>query len=379
MNRIRFQFFDLSVDLASTDDEFLDRFLRLYHHFQVEDFPSSATSQLAIVYTKPAHGAAAGTLTLDGMDWPLGPAMRYEGPVYEFLLKQIYERVRSHLLIHASGVNLGGQGVLFIGNSGFGKSTLALSLVSRGAQFLSDEVGALNRVDATVTPFPRSLRMSDASVGLAGLERLKDGGEMWWDKWLLDPGQVRPDVLSRPVPLGGLVFLTASPATETVVARTQQAVSSLAFLLDRRSELVAARAATLEGVQTVHWDEGADEGFGNLILEGPALGSAAVEVERFCREHRICVLDVGPSEAPAPRFDQAPEWNPLPARFALGLLVDQYLPGRGARLLTEDFGGQAGRLMLELARLVRGVPCYQLRVGNLADTVERVESVFRRA
>ncbi|MEM7236630.1 MAG: serine kinase [Pseudomonadota bacterium] len=42
-------------------------------------------------------------------------------------------------LFHASAVDIGGQGVLILGQAGAGKSTLALELLSRGAALVADD------------------------------------------------------------------------------------------------------------------------------------------------------------------------------------------------------------------------------------------------
>ncbi len=49
--------------------------------------------------------------------------------------------------IHATCVAIGARGVLLTGPSGIGKSDLALRLMDRGAQLVSDDYTALTRVD----------------------------------------------------------------------------------------------------------------------------------------------------------------------------------------------------------------------------------------
>jgi serine kinase of HPr protein (carbohydrate metabolism regulator) len=46
--------------------------------------------------------------------------------------------------IHATAVAIAGQGVLLIGKSGSGKSDLALRLIDRGAQLVSDDYTAVS-------------------------------------------------------------------------------------------------------------------------------------------------------------------------------------------------------------------------------------------
>lgn len=65
-------------------------------------------------------------------------------------------RMRSDtIFFHASTVGIGGQGIMFIGAGGAGKSTTALALAARGHDFLGDEVGAYLPASGHLTPFRR--------------------------------------------------------------------------------------------------------------------------------------------------------------------------------------------------------------------------------
>ena len=57
-------------------------------------------------------------------------------------------------VLHASAVARNGEAVAFLGRSGSGKTSLALSLCRRGAEFLTDDVLALERVDGELIGHP---------------------------------------------------------------------------------------------------------------------------------------------------------------------------------------------------------------------------------
>lgn len=65
------------------------------------------------------------------------------GPVLGVLLQQ-----RGLLVLHGSAVAVNGSAVAFIGNKGFGKSTTAAALCSRGHAFVADDIVALEIRDA---------------------------------------------------------------------------------------------------------------------------------------------------------------------------------------------------------------------------------------
>ncbi|WP_276134902.1 hypothetical protein [Polluticoccus soli] len=59
---------------------------------------------------------------------------------------------RNLLALHASAVNVNGKAVLFSGNSGVGKSTLALGFLKKGYEVINDDISAI-QFDADSVPF----------------------------------------------------------------------------------------------------------------------------------------------------------------------------------------------------------------------------------
>lgn len=90
------------------------------------------------------------------------------------LLDQILPRALSELgelVIHASCSVIDGRGVLFLGDSGWGKSTLASLLRQRGHPTLSDDCVVLRIHQGQVQAIPTypSLRLFDDSAAQAGI------------------------------------------------------------------------------------------------------------------------------------------------------------------------------------------------------------------
>ena len=81
---------------------------------------------------------------LAGTDFHVVRAL-LQGRLMACLLRQ-----RGCLPLHASGIEIGGQGVLFIGESGAGKSTTAAAFYTRGHHVLTDDLGAVSVVDGRV-------------------------------------------------------------------------------------------------------------------------------------------------------------------------------------------------------------------------------------
>lgn len=67
----------------------------------------------------------------------------------------------SHIQIHASCVDFNGRGVLISGSHGAGKTTLALTAISKGLKALTDDITILSKDLKTVIGFPRPFKLTD--------------------------------------------------------------------------------------------------------------------------------------------------------------------------------------------------------------------------
>lgn len=79
--------------------------------------------------------------------------------------------------LHASCVAIGGRGVLITGRSGSGKSDLALRLIDRGAELVSDDYTLVRRVGSHLlarAPDTIAGKMEIRGVGLVELPALAD-------------------------------------------------------------------------------------------------------------------------------------------------------------------------------------------------------------
>lgn len=86
------------------------------------------------------------------------------GPVLTLLLRQ-----RGLLVLHASGVITPVGAIAFLGNSGWGKSTLANAFYNQGYSLLTDDVMAItieNGIPITFPAYPHVKLMSDAASAL---------------------------------------------------------------------------------------------------------------------------------------------------------------------------------------------------------------------
>lgn len=74
------------------------------------------------------------------------------------------EALKAHLLFHAAVIEKDGTTVIFPGEAGSGKTTLAAALLANGCRFFSDELAVINLNDLYVSPLPLPMSIKPGSV-----------------------------------------------------------------------------------------------------------------------------------------------------------------------------------------------------------------------
>jgi len=89
-------------------------------------------------------------------------------PYVEWAMNWEVPRVMpEYLQLHASSMEIDGQGVVFPGDSGNGKSTLTIGLLSRGWRYLCDEFAMIHHKTLELNPYPRAICLKRPSFPIA--------------------------------------------------------------------------------------------------------------------------------------------------------------------------------------------------------------------
>lgn len=90
-----------------------------------------------------------------------------QGVIFAALMSQ-----RGMMVLHASAIELGGKGIVVIGDKGQGKTTLGLKLLSSGGRLLSDDVTALSfeQGRAMIHPGPPVIKAWPDALGYVGVD-----------------------------------------------------------------------------------------------------------------------------------------------------------------------------------------------------------------
>lgn len=162
---------------------------------------------------------------------PLTPedlATYFLGPVMGFLLRQ-----RHTTSLHASCVQISGQGIAFSGEAGFGKSTTAAALALRGYPVLSEDIVPLKRnaEQFLVVPgYPRICLWPDSVANLLGTAQALPQLTAVWEKRFLALDGTRAKFCAKEIPLGAIYIFAPRLASDD--APSVKPVSPREALLD---------------------------------------------------------------------------------------------------------------------------------------------------
>jgi hypothetical protein len=125
-------------------------------------------------------------------------------------------RMRSDaIFFHASSIGVAGNGVMFVGPAGGGKTTTALALASRGHDFLGDEIAAYIPENGNLVPFRRPVGVKpgpkpaavERALASGRLQRVARDQAVGRDFVRVDVEELLRVDPPRAVPLRRVVFL----------------------------------------------------------------------------------------------------------------------------------------------------------------------------
>ncbi|MFQ5863017.1 MAG: hypothetical protein ACE5IC_07820 [Candidatus Brocadiales bacterium] len=128
-------------------------------HFSAFETQSGADHEIIIA----AARGMTGLFSNDGIARVIKTASSLEVTKMEFL-GYIASRLKNHVLIHAAGVATTSGGILFVGPSMSGKSTLATQCYVHGCPVMGDDFIAIHKETGELFCFPKSISLRRKTV-----------------------------------------------------------------------------------------------------------------------------------------------------------------------------------------------------------------------
>ena len=144
------------------------------------------------------------------------------GPILAVLLRQ-----RGHLLLHASAVAVADEAVLFLGSSGWGKSTMAAVLHSRGHSLITDDIAVLQAEESHPMLFPGFPQLKLWPEALVSLGDDPETLPRWNPHFEKRARSASHRFPSTPLPIKRIYVLNEGDAPEILPLRPQEAFMEL--------------------------------------------------------------------------------------------------------------------------------------------------------
>jgi len=305
------------------------------------------------------------------------------GKLYRFLGAEAVENVaatifhlmaiavRTHYLLHAGCVAVGGRGIVIAASTGAGKSTLCAHLAVRGAELLSDEIAPLDRTLGLVAPAPIAVGIRPG----AG-ERLATGRESSESafrgdrKKLVSVGSLSGREPAGPVRPAVVVFVTPRASVSVVTLAKHR--GPVRITLTAWDEGFGAEIAQTAGLR--------------VLMRGIAAGLPFIDCEslsplplttlaRLAAVRGIGIVGVRLDGYAAPDFAAEPLLQRLPTAAGVLEVVKRIYPPQLCELLCNEFGGRMVPLVHEIAVLLGDASFYKLTPGHLESMLALLEGL----
>ncbi|MEW6378360.1 MAG: hypothetical protein AB1611_02000 [bacterium] len=368
-----FHFLDHTFTISTNKSSALIYFEKMYANFLVKTSTGGGHIGRYYVIDEPALSEQPFILADDKI-YPCPKAHMLPGYAHNLIINSVMAKIKSHLLFHAAAVSWQGQGVIILGSSGQGKSTLAIELIRQGFKFFTDEITCIHRENHLLYPFPRTLGVRTTALqlfkdfNLSNLDSLPMiSGE---GKTVMHVSDVPGIQLSDPC-LPKYVIILSSFAEEGSEDRAnpphpaRQDYTSLYLAVDRFDEKMISKLQDFPGITEINKIEG---GASPVIQLTVKTGSCLLpEIKNLCYHHQVALFDITKERKKRKAdFSQEPHLIEIRKSRALFELLRSFRGGQESSIFKDNGAGIASMTLL-ISSLLENAKCYRLTAGRLED------------
>jgi hypothetical protein len=286
---------------------------------------------------------------------------------YLILFQRILENMSSHFFIHGAALAWQGRGVVILGDSGFGKTTLTIELVKRGLTFLSDEFATIQRRTRLLTPFPRNLGIRPNSPFYPEiLDRLGQGQmeKLLWinGKAMVDLGDWLGCQPGLAVPIDTLFMVKEG------LEKPDHTLMRLSLI--RKNPELLATIASIPGIVCQSQQRSAGGAYDSYFLVpqgGGKMARLSALISQASRDVLAC-----DNQAMPRTFETEPRCEPLDPQMVVMAMLEFWRNRWPDGGILQETKGKILPVWLELMQLIRPVRCFLLTPGHLPEMANMI-------
>jgi len=373
-----FRFLDSPITISTNQPEALSYFQKMYADFSLQTLKGKNGQSAFYVINEPEL-VQSPFIWADEKIYICPQPQMLPTYAYSVITNSIIARIQSHLIFHAAAVSWQDQGIIILGDSCQGKSTMTLELIRRGFHFLTDDVTCLHRTDCRIYPFPRALGLRQSAFGLfkgfidvdCHASSMSSYGEK---KIFLLPSDIPKVRIGDPCLPKFLICLSSYPGRESggeyqSIRRypdiRKEDKKFLYLGVDRFEEEMIRELRDLPGVEEC--EELKENTFPVIKVAGRRGFFLLPEIENLCFRHQVALVKIARSERVITDYSQKPYLERIPKSVAMRDLLRGFQGGWTSSVLKES--GMSS-LLFELSSIMKGVECFRMIPGELGKMAD---------
>ena len=369
--RNNYKIFDFSFSIMSDSAQTINLFDLVYNNFKQKNGKKSGLNFEII--TRDKSGKFPHLKSKEKI-YPFHSFSSVESQVFKLLTDELYKRIKSHFLIHGGGISLQNKGVMISGESGTGKTSLIVKLLTKGFQFLSDELIPINKQTGKMEPFPRAIGLRPEARFLLeegfALFKQKELNKSSGHKYFLNPMLLGPEKAITPVPVEPRFFI--------YLAKPKSSPPSNFITLTVIREEGEKFLSSIKKVKELNVLECIDKKDDLYIkIEMPRKASVIKEYLKEQKKYNKFILHSERKKDEDVTFDQKPEIVSLPLNDMSLMLLKQLKEEKIESKLRDQKFKSIGSYWLNVvdALNLKNIKGFKIHVGEIEETVQFIQDI----
>ena len=369
--RRNYKIFDFSFSLSSDSSQTIRLFDLVYKNFRQEDGLSTSFS-----FEVFSENGKRGVPHLKVMEkiYPFHGFSSLESQCFKLITDEIYRKIDSHIWIHGGGVAFQNKGIMVLGDSGTGKTSLILKLLSSGFKFLSDEVIPVERKTGMMVPFLRSVGLRPEARDLfereISLFQELEFVDFWGHKYFGNPSLLKSKRATQSI-FPEYFFYLVNPDSAS------RAEFNVDLIIETKGEGLLTSLKKIRGLQILKSIRK-----GSHIYVVTQIKKNALVMKKYleaCEEYKRHIVHTEKRREKGLKFSQDPRMRPLSfpdiVLFLLKQSKEKVMEYNSPKERFESLGAYWLDLLKELN--LEKMKGFEVQVGRMEDTVESIQNLVR--
>lgn len=369
--RRNYKIFDFSFTLSSDSSQAIHLFDLIYKNFRQED-PLSSSLSFEVFTENGKRGVPH--LKIKEKIYPFHSFSSVESQCFKLITDEIYRKIDSHIWMHGGGVAFQNKGIMVCGDSGTGKTSLILKLLSCGFKFLSDEVIPIDKKAGRMVPFPRSVGLRPEARNLFEKEfllfRELEFVNLWGHKYFGDPSFLKSKRAIKPVFPDFFIYLKNPDSASHEEIKVD-------IIVETEGEGFLISLEKIQGVKILKSIQKDNHIY--LMTQIKKKASIIKKYLNLCEEYQRHIVHTEKKREKGLKFSQSPQIRPLSFQDLGLFLLTQSKENMMEYSFPNDRFESIVAYWLDLLKelnleKVRG---FEVQVGRMKDTVKLLQNLVR--